>query len=470
MERAQLAAARKRKHWTLAEVARQLGVDTASVQRWEKGTATPQPLNIRKLEALFGLSARQLGLGDDLPLEDVLPPEESHTPALAAFRQHDVTLRLMRRVWHWSQPGCHELQVSILSELEENTMHIDESLTRRDAVRRLALLPVELFGLSSLGASLTRAPEELLPQCAAGIVACWSLRKGNDLAFADQAVSTYLPTLKTLVQSGPAGQRKSAADLLTQCLLLKSVLAWNASSLAGAITYAQQAEVYSTIADSRLLQVAALRTQSAAYCYAGQWEPALRAAEKAQGLLEQHPTRSPSQPAEAPIAQLLYSYVYAGLATYHAYFGRKDEALRSLRKAHTAFFERSATEQVPLWVDHSVGNLLNNDGSVYLHLGMHKEALTSLTQLETRYGQDPTIPLSCRVASTFDQVITEVSRDDQPRDMDWCIQQWTQGMHGAQTLQSQLRFQEGMQAYTAMRAAWPQEHRIKALREALIHW
>jgi hypothetical protein len=45
-----------------------------------------------------------------------------------------------------------------------------------------------------------------------------------------------------------------------------------------------------------------------------------------------------------------------------------------------------------------------------------------------------------------------------------------QAMMGAKMLQSNLRFQAAIQAYTAMRAAWPAEKQVKDLHEQIVHW
>ena len=176
-----------------------------------------------------------------------------------------------------------------------------------------------------------------------------------------------------------------------------------------------------------------------------------------------------AQPAEESLPQLLHSYIYAGLATYQARNGQKEHALRSLQQAHVAFFAQPASEAVPIWIDHSLGNLLLHDGTTHMHLELYAEAFDSFGQIETQYalaGQH----MSCLIEATFDQVIVETSRDDQPRSMDRCIALWIQGINGAKELHSQQRFDEAIQAYTAMRAAWPGEKQVKDLREHLIHW
>jgi len=176
------------------------------------------------------------------------------------------------------------------------------------------------------------------------------------------------------------------------------------------------------------------------------------------------------RPAEEPIPQLVSSYIYAGLATYRAHDGQKENALDALGKAHEAFFERPTDEHVPIWIDHNVGNLLINDGETHMHLGMYKESISAFERIDTQYTQDATVSLTARIESLIKQTMAEVDRDDHPRDMELCIHRWTQGIEGAKTVQSNQRFNEAITVYTAMRAAWPGEQRIKTLREKIIHW
>lgn len=472
MERAQLLAARNHLHLSLQEVADALEVSKATIYRWEKKGDIPQPLHLRKLCDLYSMTAQELGFDDAVIGEQTIATlEESERDALTAFRQQNSVLCLMRLVWNWPRRNARyqELQEAITLELEDNNT-MDDSLSRRDALRILALLPIEMSGLSAFH-SVSKSPtDEILAQCAAGVTACWHLRRGKEPAFTMDAVSAYLPTLKTIVKTSPMPYRKSAADLLVQCLLLKSTLSWDIATTGDAITYARQAEAYSAIAENLLLQIIALRTQAAALWYAHQRDAALQLAEKAGFLLEQDRKSSSSRPAGAPIPFLVHSYVYAGLATYQAYEGQKEDALLSLKKAHTTFFGQTPDEPVPIWIDHSVGNLLLNDGSTHSHLGLYAGAVDSLQQIDTRYTHDTAIPFSCRVEALIDQVTAEVSRDDGKRDMDRSITLWKQGMDGARTLKSDKKFSEAFQAFSMMRAAWPGEQRVKELREYVVHW
>jgi transcriptional regulator with XRE-family HTH domain len=475
MERARLSAAREAQGWSQEYVASQVGVDSTTVQRWEYGQTNPQRKHLKHLCELFGKSAEALGLveGHAVGIQNTTAElEETSEDAYTMFRASQLLLRLLHLLYTWQVNLARygELQALLIRELEEIIrMNPNELIKRRGALRLLAALPIELCGLSALVAVLKRPAEEILTHCAAGIVACWYLRKGKDLAFAADTASRYIPTLKAIAASGSEAQRKAAADLLVQCLLLKAVLARTAATMNEAISYAQQAEVYSATAESQLLQITALRTLAAVYCSANRWEQALQTAEKAAYLLEHHRKSTPLQPTEAPVPQVVRSYVYAGLATYQAYHGNKD-ALLSLKKAQQAFFAQSADEIVPVWVDHSIGNLLANDGQMQTHLGLYKGAVDSFAQISERYGQDTATPLTTRIGAMNDWLVAELSRDDQPRDLDRCLDLWTRALEGAKAIQSNHQFDRAVQGFTAMRAVWPGEVRVKQLREQLVHW
>ncbi|HEU5229296.1 MAG TPA: helix-turn-helix transcriptional regulator [Ktedonobacteraceae bacterium] len=459
MERARLSQARHKKFWTLEEAAERIGVDPASLSRWEKGKSFPQPVNVQRLCNAYGMTAQQLGLEDE-PLpeygQNVLPVED----ALTLFQQQDLTLRLMRVVGQWNHQSTRYsvLQTLITQELEDSMNEDPQAqLSRRDALRRLALLPVELLGLSAVGVVLKYPTEDILAQCAAGITACWHLRRGKELLFASDTVTRYLPTLKAIAHGASSTQRKAAADLIAQGYLLKGLLARHVEGYNEAIAYTRQAAIYGEAAENSTLQILALRTQGAAHYYANHWTQALHAAEQAGAVLET---------SKAPIPPLARSYVYAGLASYQAGNGLKQEAFQSLGKAHTAFFAQPPDEPAPVWIDHYQANLVLHDGMTHYHLGLQKEALNSFEQIHL----DPAKTETVRVEALLNQVMAEVNRADTERDMAWCIDRWIQGIEGAKALQSEQRFNESLHAYSALCAAWPSEPHIKELRAYITHW
>ncbi|WP_165423577.1 helix-turn-helix domain-containing protein [Ktedonosporobacter rubrisoli] len=472
MERAQLSRLEQERldrGWTRAYVAEKVGVDPATVLRWERGQNLPQPLHRQQLCKLFSKSASALGLEEEesptieggqtsvVPAQRVELIEDTYT----VFRSHDFTMRLQTLVWSWliryGPARYHELQQLLLFELEDNSMHTDDLLSRREAIRRLACLPIEVCGLSLAAPVLVRPIEEILTHCAAGITACWYLRKGKDLAFASDTISRYIPTLREIVAIGTEKQRQASSSLLAQCYLLLSELAMHVSNSNLSLSAACEAETYSKASGDAILQIVAARRHDAAHWYAGHWEQALQSAQKAQHLLET---------AHIPISPRIQSYVYAGLASDQAYFGQK-EALVSLKKAHSSFFAHSPDEPVPIWIsNHSEANLVLNDGLTHFYLGKNREAFDSFKQITEHHADTEVI----RVEALINQVMAEITRDDVSRDRDLCISLWQQGIEGAISLRSEQWFNEARISYTAMQAAWPTEPRIKALRELLVHW
>ena len=459
-----LVAARHEKQISQERLAELVGADHVTIQRWELGKTRPQPYYLEKLCTILGRTAVELGYGDDRDVPQTTPrhAEDTTSEAFQHYRASPsgLTLRFFRCFWTYPRmvtARYHELQRALLMELEDNiAMHPEHEVNRRDALRFLASLPVEACGLSALQPVLKYENTEILLQCAAGIAACWSLKRGRDLIFASDMIAKYVPTLKEIARLATGTQRKDAAELLAQCFLLQAPLARHLKGKAAALRYAQQAETYSNMAKDRSLEVLALRTQATEYTYADQWKPALQVAQQAKFLME---TKQDTRP---PVSPLIQSGVFAILATCHGYFGQKQEALSSLRKAHAMFFAESDSPE-PVWVEHHQGTLVLIDGETHYQLGMYKEAMDSFAQVD---GLVYTSEL-CRIEGLISQAKVEVNRDDQPRDMELCVDRWTRGIEGATLLKSKQRHNEAATAYTAMRAVWSNEPRVKNLRDYL---
>ena len=58
-----LQAARVQNLWTLKEAAEQVGVDVQTFWRWEHYEQWPRPYSLRRLCAVFRMSAEELGFG-----------------------------------------------------------------------------------------------------------------------------------------------------------------------------------------------------------------------------------------------------------------------------------------------------------------------------------------------------------------------------------------------------------------------
>src|SRR6267142_607062 len=156
-ERLQLIAARERLHLSQQDVADKLNVSKAAVHRWEKKGDIPQPHHLGQLCDLFGISARDLGFPElTVDIQTVADSERTREPesvAVEAFRKRYMLRRLEIMVWNWSRRDAryHLLQIAIIEELEDDNM-IDEIMSRRDVLRGLALLPIDMSKLSVFGA------------------------------------------------------------------------------------------------------------------------------------------------------------------------------------------------------------------------------------------------------------------------------------------------------------------------------
>ncbi len=155
---------------------------------------------------------------------------------------------------------------------ENRRMNPNEEISRREALRRLALLPIDVYGLSAVGAALNGPFEEMIAHCSAGITACWYLRKGKELQLASTIVSAYIPTLQAMMSKSQTSRlHQATTSLLVQCFVLKATLARHVEGNPAAIVYAKQAVDYSEQADDQTMHVLALRTLASTYSYTDHW-------------------------------------------------------------------------------------------------------------------------------------------------------------------------------------------------------
>jgi hypothetical protein len=397
-------------------------------------------------------------------------PSPEQEDACTQFLASDLTMRLDRvmRAWFLRKDSAryHELQKLLIEELErkDNTMQ-EHPMSRRDVLRRLASAPVELYSLKLTAPMLIYAPDEFLPRCAAGITACYYLRKGKDLAFVSDTVSRYILTLEDLVTNGKGTQRKDAAELLAQCLLLKGLCVnhTHADPLA-ALAYAKQAESYAKLAGHPMLTIVIVRQQATFSDYAEDWEQALSTAERAKNIMEAANQGKTAE--DAPVSSRVQSFVHAGLADFQAHGGRVQEALKSLRLAEETF-EASKDEPLPpVWVTYDEASLYQREGLTYSRLDNQTAAITSFARIDGLADA----PEVLRTDSFTAQVMAELNRSDKPRDMEFCLENWQKSLLGAIATQSRQQFKEAKVAYVAIRAAWPSEQRIKKLSEQIRPW
>lgn len=457
MKRTKLVTARARKSWTLETAAEQIGCAPNTLSRWELGSITPSFYNKERICAAYGMTMEQLGLTEEESLSLVgLPgvPDD-----LRALLNADFTLRLMALVF---TPPCNplKLQTVLARTIEEYTMNTghEAELTRREALRRLAMLPV-MLGMTG---SLARPVEETLQQCAAGITACDHLSKGNheDISLAFSMLSAYLPTLEAIVKESSL-YRKEAATLAAQSYLIKDVLGLHVEGLAAATRYGKLAVAYSKESGDMGLLLTALRRLTWAYTDSKQSKLALQTIEQAQHLIETSRT---------PLSPRVCSSIYGALAEMQVKNGLASPP--ALHLAQEMFFAKpvESSNGTLSNADFSYAQLMRNDGYVHYIQGLYQEAFDAYAQVVDPETLAPKVKMPVRTHAELLHKITMVALKRPTRDMEQVITFWKADLQSATDLQSEQRFEKACTAYEVMAGVWPGEPHIMELRDLIVHW
>ena len=489
MERTQLRGARVRRGWNLEKAAEHIGVGRNTLWRWEFGLADPYPYNVHRLCKVYGVSAADLGLEASRAYEETQPfyanlvrqqHEDLDTSpnVVANAMQRDLELRLQCLIYDWlyhkkSAWSLAKLQGRVSQEVEsydhmqdQNYLnHKDIDTGRRDALRRLALLPIQALGLGALATRFSWTPEDILTHCATGISACAYLVRDQheDMTLASWALSAYLPVLKTIVQESSL-HRKEAARLTGQTFLMKATLTVHREGPKQAASYAEQGLKYSQESDYLPLQLMLLKRLSWIYVCDRQDERAVEKALEAQYLLEH---------ASSSLSGLVRSNIYSGVAKSQSLHGQKDEAFVALRQAHETFSVSPGEEDLALssMTEYNLAHLLLDDGLTHYRLGEYDAALASFDKVidpETLILKLPVGSERVRVEIINHQALASLK---QPRkDMELSIKLWKEGMQGAKALHSEQRFSKALSAYNIMEALWSADKRITELRDLVRHW
>ncbi len=456
MKRTKLVAARARKYWTLEQAAERIGCAPNTLSRWELGVMVPSSYNRARLCAVYDMTTEELGLEEEVIRLTDLP---AMTGDLQVLLNADLTMRLLALVFtpHGNPLRLQAVLSRTIEEFAMDTSH-EAVLTRREALRRLAMLPV-LFGIS---VGVQRPLEETLRQCAAGITACEHLSKGNheDMALAYSMLSAYLPTLKTVVTESSL-YRKEAAALVTQSYLIKFLLGLHIEGTSAATRYVKRAVAYSKESGDVILQLTAIRRLTWAYLDDKQPGQALRTIEQAKHIIENSRT---------PVPPRLRSSIYGTLAVMQA--KNALDVTSTLPLAQEAFFASpvEGDDGSLSHVDFSFAQLVRNDGLAYYYQGRYQDALEAYTRIIDSENFTPKMVMSQWIYTELVHLQTMATLKNPTRDMTQVIALWKADIQGATALRSQQRFEEAYMAYEVMEGVWPNERRIMELRDLIVHW
>jgi tetratricopeptide (TPR) repeat protein len=460
MEYSQLEQERRSRGWSRAYVEKISDIPPDTLYDAERGLHEPNQNTRDALCSLYKKSAKELGLdkSDRMGVGNCTkaPTSQEEEPMSDLIRREifrNLGSRLTSLVDAWPKRNYQyaELQEGISQALLGYNAVVAVAptyeQTRRQAVKDLILVPMQLTGgiaLISSGKAPKADTDLLLKHCAAGISACWYLRRGKELTFVSDAISTYISLLRPLIYSLSGNYRKASATLLAQCFILKSKLASALQDDDQAIAYEEEAIRYALMAENVTEQAIANREMALLYWRRKKYKLALPYAETAYGLAKSN----------KPTPKIILSFTASGLSFCQAACRKTEDAQISLKEAHDLFDPAMFIPSMP----YNEAVLTSVTAYIKQQRGLWKES----TDLYQQYKTFPTSALGA-IEHNIAYAKAEVSRDDRPRDMDLCITLLTEGITEATELDSQWYVREAHEVFDLLRIVWPHENAVKQL-------
>ncbi len=464
MDYSLLEQERRSRGWSRAYVEKISDIPPDTLYDAERGKHEPNKSTIDALCSLYKKSAKELGLDKSgrigvVNYANAPTSQEEETPMSDLIRREifrNLGSRLTSLVDAWPKRNYQyaELQEGINQAILGYNAAVAQEptyeLTRRQAVKDTILVPMQLTGgiaLISSGKTTKADTDLLLKHCAAGLSACWYLRRGKELTFVSDAVSTYISLLQPLIYSNSGNYRKASAMLLAQSFRLKGSITEHLRNSDQAISHYKEAIGYALMAENTTEQAITNRMMALSYWLQGpkKYKEALPYAEKAYGLARSNKGTHRN----------IQSFTASGLSLCQAVNGHIEDAKVTLAEARNLF---DPAMPVPS-MHYTESNLMAISADVHRHCGFWQDSIN----LWAESLIVPDISALGSIQAHIDYAETEVSRDDQARDMDLCITLLTEGITGARQLGSECFISEAHDVFDLFRIAWPREDAIKTL-------
>ena len=365
--------------------------------------------------------------------------------------------------WKGHALHCDELQAQLypllnaLNERQPGYSPDAHTYSRRQVLLGIAVLALPLLLSARHRDRLSVFAEEFLPQCAAAMMACRYLMKGQDFFQAEAILVQYLPALEALVKEHSPYQ-PVAARLVMQHDKLAGTLASHRLHWADAEQYRSHAVQYSHLAQDRNVQANAR-------------------IELAGNLYRANPVHGPAkalqifQEVDAFIqncSSLTQSNFYMHRAFSYAKCGQAQEVQESLDAALKYFPAHLEDDPAFLYMDLGGSVLLLYEGMTRLELARcgladPREAWDAFAPVENLSSSMLTSERH-RIQIMNYQTAAAVVMED----LDLFYVYLQKGIEGAERLGSALRRQEAVSNYWQARKLWPHEKRIKEMAELFI--
>ncbi len=473
-ENEKLEQARRERQLTLQQAADKVGVHLSTFYGWRSGKHKPHLSSLQMLCQAFDANSEELGYADLVHLPSCQPDEQEAAkqqlavPSVSLFAEEDsetsfneptvlydrFEVEVLAEGLHWTeQTGTDEVfqqrvrerlrKVDVMTEQQNSEM---AHVSRRHALRAIAEVPISLYGLTVVGATRAVAVEEVLPLCAAGLVACRELINEGDIASVKSILSVYLPALISFAQQPSYTQRATRLD--TQGYLLAFSVAEHMGRLDKMEQFSKEACMYARRAQDVNLEVVALMRLADTYDLGNRPRKALETYQLALSSIKDS------------LLPLVHGRLYAGLAGKSANCGEKQDALRYLALAHETFPEHPEEDPYAFLPGMGRHKLLLWDGITRKHLGQYEDAWEAFVQVGTLQSR-PGLPERTRLEFLTYSAEAAVGL----RDVERCMLYLETAGKGILHLGNEQRYAEACEVYKLARTVWPQEAKVVRLQD-----
>ncbi len=309
------------------------------------------------------------------------------------------------------------------------------------------LQPESWQSLLSLEPNTVKVNEATLQGFEKLIQACWQFSKGNELALAEELLPKCMTKLVPLAQQSSKHQQ-TAAHLVAQGYRLYSIFALHKNNLLVGELYDKQAVQYSLLSGDRNLLIISLRGLGNRHYYQGHYPQALQTYLEALQHVES-------------ISPLLQACVYMSLAVAYAHVGQKQNSLTYMGLAHDTFPDYSETDENFSYAEFDRSQMILWGGITHAQIGKTAKALDIFNRIE-QLGT--IVSERLRIEIFNHRARTAIVSGDLEQGSTYV----ESGITGAKAIGSQRRYKEAYENYNQMALLWPQEKRVKELRELFV--
>lgn len=382
-----------------------------------------------------------------------------------AVRQAEI-LDLIEQ-WKGQALRCDELQVQLhfllaaLNERQPGQNQAAHTYSRRQVLLGIAALALPLLVSGREIPRLSLFAEEFLPQCAAAIMACRQLMKGDDFFQAESILAQYLSALEVFIRE-PTPYQPVAARLAMQCAIFAGILAshhlaWTANRQCyeHGIQYGQLSQ------DQSLQTTVRVKLASTFFYLTNPSANPIRALDIYQKTISLVEGSSP----------LTRSSFYVKLAGSYAQNRCEHEAREKLANGYSCFPAHPEHDPAFLYADFGPSSLILWEGLTLLELAHYgyarpQEAWDAFAQTD---GTNQKIKTSEATERGRAEIINhQAGTAIVMKDLDLFCACLQKGVESARKLGSAMRSQEAAHYYWQARKQWPHEQRIKDMAELFI--